>query len=194
MKYLALVSVMVLMGCALFVPKEKTQLLDQQRQESIASKTTTDVVRETRTSPPMFTVDMLDDGGMTFRVEAPAPSTETSTIHTTTDEKGQTDQSGSFLDQVSIPLFVKIIGFTVGLGLFALLIFWIIRKIRQGAAGQASAAAFRLSDEKIAGIINGVQSRAVSEQSTEAALVLSALTSELEKARGQLAAKAPPVT
>lgn len=180
-----LILCMWLGGCSGLIPHESESRLNQKQRESIAGRTTADVVSESKTRPPTVTID---NGKV--KVEVPVEHEERTTARTSAQESADAAETLLDLQTNSVPLFVKLIGGAVGLGLLGFVVFWIVKRIRQGAAGAAAAAAFRAADNRLASIIATLEARAATEKDESARLAIQAQLTALNKERGKLAAEA----
>lgn len=185
MRSLPLLIVLMLPACSLLIPRETESRLKQQQRESIVGRATTEVVSQSKADLPVVEIETRD--GTKLRVQHGESRTDS---RTEADERAATSESLLDMSRESVPLFVKLIGGAVGLGLLALVVFWVIRRIKQGAAGAAAAAAFHTADQSIAAVLNGLKNQAMSEPDPAKALMLSTQISALEKSRGKLAAEA----
>jgi hypothetical protein len=111
---------------------------------------------------------------------------ESSSLNTTAK------QISTASDITSQPLWVKLVGGAIGLGMLAWVVFWIKRKIEQGAAGAAAAASFKLADEALASAVTAAETRLKGNTDADDAAHLTAALSDLEKARGKIKSHAPP--
>lgn len=130
---------------------------------------------------------------------APAPNTfyaQPSEIHASTESGGASNageqMSASSFDITSIPLFVKIIGLAVGIGLISAVVIIVLKKIRQGAAGPAAAAGLRVGETAITAVLNGVEAKLPHVTDEAAREHLLAVQKDLEKARGKVTGPAMP--
>lgn len=92
----------------------------------------------------------------------------------------------------SIPLFVKIIGFALGVGALAAIVLWIIRSVRSGAYGAAAQAAFGVADRGMASAIGNIEAQLQTSNDPAQRQTLLATLASLNKERGKIASQAPP--
>lgn len=180
----ALMIALAVGGCSIF-PTETSSRLKQEQRESIAGRTTADVVTQSKTKPPVV---IIEDGKV--RVEVPVEHEERTHARTQASESADAAESLFERNASGLSLAVKLVIGAVGLGLLAAVVFWIIRKIRQGAAGAAAAAAFKVADSGMANVINALQARVLTERDPATKEALLSELAAMEKARGKLAAEA----
>lgn len=162
------IAVITMVGCSL-IPTEKGGELKQR--ESVAGKGTADIARETKIEPSVVTAEM-SDGKQSIKIEAPAQQQATVTAAAEMEEKSKQTNEASWFQ--TIPMFVKLIGMAVGIGLLFLVLKWINSRFVN--------AAFSAGDALGAGMIHKVRSAAMAANGEEAAR-LSTLAGDMERER-----------
>lgn len=187
--FVSSLSLVLLAGCSALIPTEHKEQVAVQTAGELSAHQQDNLTK--RSSLPNLIasgkeskIEVTLPQGVSYQSEANASSTVASS--------GQDSAKGSTTS--SIPLFVKIIGAAVGLGLLAAVVFWIVSSVRAGAAGAAASAAFNLADQHIAGSISSLESMIrISNDPTQKNTLLAQLA-DLEKTRGKIATQAPPST
>lgn len=173
-------AVVYMWGCGL-TPTERTSMLDQTRRESVAESTTADVVTASKVVPPTVTITQTGKDGSTVKVETPAATRENTTARTTATTEADTNENASLIDSITIPLYVKVIGLAVGIGMFCAVIggaFWWLRR-----SSLAVRAATDKADAIVAGAIHKVRSEAINAMPGAETARLVTIAADLERDR-----------
>lgn len=166
-----------LVGCGSLLPTEDRSLVKQESRESIAGQTTAGVVSAATVQPPDVTITTTAKDGTTVQVKQPAATETTTTANTTASETSDASASGEASQSTTIPMFVKLIGSAVGLGLLWL-VFWLWRR-----TSKAVNAAFAAGDDLAARGIHSVRSLAATLTSPEDRARVLALAGDMERDR-----------
>lgn len=167
-RFLALIPIACLFGCSL--PTEHTSTLDQRQRENVAQRATSDFARSLEPLPTEVTIKAKD--GSTTTIKQPTPEKTRATA--TAEENSNSEATGASLNSVTIPLFVKIIGIALGIGLLAAVIGGIIWYLRKSSA--AVNAAWNWTDEAISNKLATI--RALKGASTDPARIQALTESE----------------
>lgn len=137
--------------CACSLPTEHTSTLDQRQRENVAQEATSKFVQAVQPSPVSVIVEGKD--GSKTTITQPAPTSTNASA--TTKEKSASEASGNWFDALTIPLFVKIIGIAIGIGLLAAVIGCILWYLRKSSV--AVNTAWSWMDEAITNRLNTVK-------------------------------------
>ena len=166
----------MLAGCGTLVPSERRASQSVQATEAIATETQQTMRRTFEVVPQAATAMQLSNG-------VPVAVSESLTVESRTTTGAGSEDRAKGTSQISIPLFVKVIGLAVGLGMLWLVL-WIIRK--QSVAAQA---AWSAADRAVADSIDFVEAKARESTNPEELNKLNAELARLEKRRGKLASE-----
>lgn len=142
---------LILAGCGL---KEQTSTLEQKQRESIAEKTTANVVRESLVAPAPMTLETVAPDGSKSTFTVPAVANTTTATQTGAEAASDSSASGASVQTDKFPAWVAFIGYGVG-GLLAILVVWLILR------GSRTA-------RTLTGAVDGVASDAVEMLKSEA--------------------------
>ena len=105
--------------------------------------------------------------------------------------KQQGTTSSSFFSEGKVTVSLTVIGYAVGIGLIAVVFYFIIQGVKKGAFGAGAQAAGNVADAKLADIINTHSSAALTATDPAAKIAALAALAAAEKARGQTAYDIP---
>lgn len=186
----AFVALVVLMaGCSPLTQQTRTEAIAQQQASTGASQSGVDIVSKvTETPKPAPTVGTVTVSGENNKVEVtpapPAPvetqDTRETRVNADTEQKGGTSDSYSHVGEDSTSL--TIIGYAVGLGLLALVVFGIVWAIRRYSL--AADAAWSELDRSLAEKIQRARTRAATTTDPLDMAKANAEIAELERERG----------
>lgn len=119
-----------LAGC---VPMERTSTIDQRQRENVGQRATSEFASAVQPNPLNVTIP-TKDGPIIINQPLPSSLRAKAAVSESSDSMA----AGSSEWSEAVPLFAKIIGLALGLGLLALVIFAIIRYVRQNPAVDAA--------------------------------------------------------
>lgn len=127
-------AVAVLLAClAGCVPMERTSTIDQKQRENVGQKAGSEFIQSAKPEPLSVTIPTKDG-----QIHITQPTASFTKAHASVSESSDSMATGSSEWSESIPLFAKLIGLAIGLGLLAGVVFWIIRTVRQNPAVDAA--------------------------------------------------------
>jgi hypothetical protein len=202
---LPIVAVCLLVsGCASpLTQSSRSENASQHQASTGSSQAAVDIVDKTVTQPKPTpappSVGTLTVSGENNKVEvvspppapptATAPDTRDTRVGVNSESKGSTSDSwwASFESSTSL----TIIGWALGLGLLAMILYAIIRAVKSGAFGAGAAVVAHGVDEQFAAWAREARTTAMNAATPEAKASALADLAEIEAARGRLAAKQP---
>lgn len=179
--------VYVFKGCSM-VPTEQSSTLSQKQRESVIGKATTDVVRATDTLPPNVTITTKAKDGTVVQIEQPTRQHSETTASTSAGESSDSSASGSSEWSIKVPMFVKVIGLAVGIGLFIGIIWFLrrnsaaIKKITD-VADERVAEAVSMADDAFSDMIHSVRSEAITTTEPAQVAKLTTIAADIERKR-----------
>lgn len=170
---LLIVLMFLLFGCNM-VPTEQASTLQQKQREAVTGQAVVGVSKATDIEPANLTITTK---GGEVKVEQPVHQHSTAEASVNAGESSDSASSGSSEWSVKIPLFAKIIGLAIGVGMIFGLI-WFARR-----SSKAVDEAFNAGDSVIAAQIHKVRSMAM--QTTEPAVTtaLATMAGDMERER-----------
>lgn len=173
----------LLTGCmGQLVPHEANQKAALASAAQIETAHETEVTKQVNGTPAPISVTQSGSSNSVSVVVMP-PGGNT-TVHDKAGSTSHTDQQSTASDSTTIPLFVKLIGLALGLGLLFFIIRWIITYMK--ANSLAVDAAYKEADQYVANIIGHIEakSRAAADPATQASM--NDLLATAQKERGKL--------
>lgn len=221
MKTLALFACLLLASCGALTQQSRQETVKDQGASTGASTAAVDFVSHTKTKPQPPVVIAPQpvtgpvtvsgrDNTVTFATSQPAESrpvyagpaagnwtqhggeiqdTEDIEAGLNTSNKGST--SNSFYSNGKISVSLTIIGWAVGIGLLAVVLFGIIMALRKGAFGAGAQAAFETSDAAAAKLVHTLEAQAIAATDPTAKAAALAALAQAQQARGTNAANTP---
>ncbi len=163
-------------GCAL-IPTEQKSVLEQRQRESVAGKTTTDVVTAAKISPPNVVVQAKGKDGLNVTITQPVQTSEETAAETTANEDSKSSASGSMLDETSIPLWFNLIMMGVAVVFLVIIVGWMRKKSR------AFNAVVEQADGFMDGIVHRVRSEAITTTDPHVTAKLQGIAADIERDR-----------
>lgn len=177
MRALLITTILLLGGCIGGPPKERETTLEQRQLENSTSAIATDVTRETKTTQPEVKLSQTNRDGSRTEVIVPAASETKTSATVEAGERGSFNASGSYSWIESIPLYVKVIGLAIGIGLFVLVIGVPIYVLYKHSV--AARATIDTLDHGIGAAIHRVKDFAAANKDDAQAITLKTIEAEL---------------
>lgn len=168
-----------LAGC-LSVPTEQASTLQQKQRENVTQKATSEFAKSLESSPAPLVVEMTSKDGETMKVSQPAPQHQAITGKAFSGEGSDSSAEGSSSWSLTVPLFVKLIGLAVGLGLLAVVVLMIRKHFT------IVGAAWSFADEKVSDYIHNLRSIQTTSINPEVNAALKAAEAQAERLRAEL--------
>jgi hypothetical protein len=186
MAVLGVCGLVGLCGCGALIPSEHKEQVAVTTAGELAATHSTELTKQVEGGAAAPVDVKMKGHGNTLSLTMEAPKVSTVAREADgQDSAGHDAASGS--SKKSIPMFVKLIGLVVGLGLLAGLIWGVVTYLRKNSA--AGAAAFSMADTTIANWIAHKRQTAMATTDPATLASLNAEIAHFESERGKLAAK-----
>lgn len=167
---IALASIVMQGGC---VPMERSSTLEQKQRENVGQKATSEFVKSTETPPIEVTTENKDGTKTTVKT----PGTSRTTGKASVGEDSDSASSGAWAWSESVPLFVKLIGLAVGLGMLGGIIWFAVNR------SAALKSAWAIGDEFLSKQVNRIKGEAMASTDPAHSAKMSAIAAEMEHDR-----------
>lgn len=174
----ALVLMALLTGCSDL--RERQSTLEQKQRESIAEKTTADVVRDSETRPAPTVIRIEGRDGAVTDIKVPAIATTKTTAATSATAASDSAASGTSLQSVKFPLWIALIGGGIGLIVISVGLGMLWKLVNQSRAAKAVA---EKADAIVANAIHSIRSEAINAQPGAETARLVTIAADLERDR-----------
>jgi len=192
---LAVTSVLIT-GCGSLIPKEQKQSLALRESGAIALKDQDTYKSVTADSTPSIPVSLKDvstsgtNSPLTIVFNVPAVN-QRKEVTSKLDQNSTGNTSAVGSKSSTIPLFVKIIGLSIGIVTFVLACMFAIRMLKN-YMGKTVDAAFGFADNELSTLISNVEAQARGATDEGKKGILLSLLGDLQKARGKVGLKRSP--
>lgn len=174
-------TMLLVAGCGTLIPSEHKEQVAVRTAGELAATHSANVTKQSENvAPPMNLSISGKDNKLDLKVESARTSTKVEAADTQ-DSSGHDSAFGSSMH--TIPLFVKLIGAAIGLGLLFFVIKWIVSYLRKSSP--AIDAAFQAGDELAAKWINEARHEAMATTDPNALAKLNARIAQMEADRGK---------